>query len=145
LIGLSYPARNKGSNYGSIRKAKRVQAKRSSWAKHIDECLKAPMAKSPEEWMANPNRLDLPNVDMNKPKKETKSMNVDENRITISQFKDELIKAIKEHPEWKTASNELQEKLLHGIEHKPKKIQELRQSYINSGKPITEWLKNAFD
>ncbi len=45
-------------------------SKRSSWARHIDSCLKAPMAKSPEEWMNNPNRLDLPNVDTNKPKKE---------------------------------------------------------------------------
>jgi hypothetical protein len=63
-----------------MRRARRVQARRSSWAKHIDELLKAPIAKSPEEWMANPNRLDLPNVDTNKPKK-TKSCRVYESYL----------------------------------------------------------------
>lgn len=32
-------------------------------AKHIDERLKAPTAKSFEQWNAQPNRFDLPNVD----------------------------------------------------------------------------------
>jgi len=69
LIDLSYTERARGSYRSQIRRAKKVQAHRSAWAKHIDERLKAPMAKSPEKWMATPNRLDYPNVDTNKPKK----------------------------------------------------------------------------
>jgi hypothetical protein len=58
---LSYRGSKKG-NYG-IRKAKRIHARRSSMAKHIDERLKAPTAKSFEQWNEQPNRFDLPNVD----------------------------------------------------------------------------------
>jgi hypothetical protein len=36
-------------------------------ARHIDEHLKAPIANSFEQWHAQPNRYDLPNVD--RPKK----------------------------------------------------------------------------
>ena len=61
MIGLSYRGKSKG-NY-SVRKAKRIHAKRSPMAKHIDERLKAPTAKSFEQWNAQPNRFDLPNVD----------------------------------------------------------------------------------
>jgi hypothetical protein len=63
---LSYRESVKG-HYGSqIRRAKRVQARRSGWAKHIDERLKAPKAKNVDEWLSAPNRFDVPNVDTNK-------------------------------------------------------------------------------
>lgn len=66
---MSYNSKG-GHGYGNrIRRAKRVQAKRSSWAKHIDSMLKAPEAISVEQWLSAPNRFDLPNVDTNKPKK----------------------------------------------------------------------------
>jgi len=56
--------------YGSqIRKAKKVQARRSDHAKAIDQSLKAPTAKSVDEWLSAPNRFDLPNVDTNKARK----------------------------------------------------------------------------
>jgi len=70
---LSYREHRQGHGYGgTIRKAKRVQARRSSWAKHIDESLKAPKARSVDEWLSAPNRFDLPNVDTNKPKESEK-------------------------------------------------------------------------
>jgi hypothetical protein len=65
---VSYKGHSKG-NYG-IGKAKRIHARRSPMAKHIDERLKAPTAKSFEQWNAHPNRFDLPNVDT--PTKKTK-------------------------------------------------------------------------
>jgi hypothetical protein len=70
---LSYREhRTYGSYGGNIRRAKRVQAKRSDWAKHIDSSLKAPKARSVDEWLSAPNRFDLPKVDTNKPKKTEK-------------------------------------------------------------------------
>jgi hypothetical protein len=67
---LSYREHRQGHVYGgSIRRAKRVQAKRSDWAKHIDSNLKAPKARSVDEWLSVPTRFDLPNIDTNKPKK----------------------------------------------------------------------------
>ena len=66
---MSYNGRS-GSGYGNqIRRARRVQARRSDHAKAIDRHLKAPKARSVEEWLSAPNRFDLPTVDMNKPKK----------------------------------------------------------------------------
>jgi hypothetical protein len=66
---LSYRGRS-GNGYGNqIRRARRVQDRRSDHAKAIDTRLKAPKAKSVEEWLSAPNRFDLPTVDMNKPKK----------------------------------------------------------------------------
>jgi hypothetical protein len=65
---LSYNAKG-GRGYGGIRRAKRVQARRSDHAKAIDSQLKAPKARSVEQWLSAPNRFDLPNVDTNKPKK----------------------------------------------------------------------------
>lgn len=59
---MSYRGRS-GFGYGSIRKAQRVHAHRSKKAKRIDESLRAPIAKSPEQWMQQPNRFDLPDVD----------------------------------------------------------------------------------
>lgn len=64
---MSYRGKSK-SNYG-IRKAHRIHARRTPMAKHIDERLKAPTAKSFEQWNAPPNRFDLPNVDT--PKRKT--------------------------------------------------------------------------
>ena len=67
---MSYTERSRHSYGGTIRRAKRVQAKRSDWAKHIDSKLKAPKAKDVDQWLSAPNRFDLPNVDTNKPKKQ---------------------------------------------------------------------------
>ena len=71
---MSYTERSGHGYGGTIRRAKRVQSKRSSWAKHIDSKLKAPKARSVDEWLSAPNRFDLPNVDTDKPtkKRETK-------------------------------------------------------------------------
>jgi hypothetical protein len=67
---LSYSGKS-GHGYGNnVRRAKRVQARRSDWAKHIDSSLKAPKATSVDQWLSAPNRFDLPNVDTNKPKKQ---------------------------------------------------------------------------
>jgi hypothetical protein len=69
---LSYSAKS-GHGYGNlIKRARRVQARRSGHAKAIDRSLKAPKAKNVDEWLSAPNRFDLPNVDMNKPEKAEK-------------------------------------------------------------------------
>ena len=54
---MSYRGSRKGC-YGNFRKAQRFHAKRSKRAKLIDEGLRAPLAKSTEQWMAQPNRFD---------------------------------------------------------------------------------------
>jgi hypothetical protein len=65
---LSYNGK-RGSGYGNqIRRARRVQARRSDHAKAIDRSLKAPKARSVDQWLSAPNRFDLPNVDTNKRK-----------------------------------------------------------------------------
>ena len=76
---MSYNSKG-GHGYGGIRRAKRVQARRSLHAKAIDRNLKAPKARSVDQWLSAPNRFDLANVDTNKPKKqtETKSMRISE-------------------------------------------------------------------
>ena len=63
--------RNRGHGYGKnlLRRARSLQSKRSLHAKAIDSRLKAPKAKSVDEWLSAPNRFDLPNVDSNKRKK----------------------------------------------------------------------------
>jgi len=66
LTEFEYAERRGHCYGGTIRKAKRVQAKRSAWAKHIDSSLKAPKAKNVDQWLSAPNRFDLPNVDTNK-------------------------------------------------------------------------------
>jgi len=63
---LSY--REHPKNLYGVRKAQRIHARRSKRARHIDERLKAPMAKSFEQWNNQPNRFDLPNVDTPKNK-----------------------------------------------------------------------------
>jgi len=65
---LSYRGHSKGS-YG-IRRLQRFHARRSNRAKQIDESLRAPIAKTPEQWMQQPNRFDTPDVDT--PKQSTK-------------------------------------------------------------------------
>lgn len=59
---MSYRGKSKGC-YGNVRKLQRVHAKRSKRAKRIDESLRAPIAKTPEQWLAQPNRFDFPEVD----------------------------------------------------------------------------------
>lgn len=67
---MSYGTKS-GHGYGnSIRRARRVQSRRSYYAKHIDSSLKAPRARSVNQWLTAPNRFDLPTVDTNKPKRE---------------------------------------------------------------------------
>jgi hypothetical protein len=66
---LGYSPKSGHGYGGNNRKAKRVQAKRSDWAKHIDSKLKAPKAKNVDQWLSAPNRFDLPNVDTNKSRK----------------------------------------------------------------------------
>jgi hypothetical protein len=61
-IDMSY-RNNRGFGYGQIRRVQRVHARRSKRAKCIDESLRAPIAKTPEQWLAQPNRFDFPNVD----------------------------------------------------------------------------------
>jgi hypothetical protein len=69
IFQLSYEGK-RGSGYGSqIRYAGRVQARRSGHAKAIDRSLKAPKAKSVEQWLSAPKHYDVPTVDTNKPKK----------------------------------------------------------------------------
>ncbi len=73
---MSYNGK-RGSSYGNqLRRARRVQARRTPHAKAIDRSLKAPRAKNIEQWLSAPNRFDLPTVDENKPKIEAKSMGV---------------------------------------------------------------------
>jgi predicted HicB family RNase H-like nuclease len=42
---------------------RRVHAARSLHARKVDERLKAPIAKTPEQWKAQSNRFDLPDID----------------------------------------------------------------------------------
>ena len=68
---MSYGENRQGHGYsGTIRRAKRVQARRSDWIKHIDSKLKAPKAKDIDRWLSAPNRFDLPKVETNKPKQD---------------------------------------------------------------------------
>jgi hypothetical protein len=58
--------REKRHNLGYARPTKRLQqfhARRSSLARHIDEGLRAPISRTAEQWLAHPNRFDIPNVD----------------------------------------------------------------------------------
>ena len=89
---MSYRGNCKGS-YG-IKRLQRVHARRSSRAKKIDEALKAPIAKTPEQWLAQPNRFDIPEVDT--PKKsenkqeETASPAFEPSRISHREFMERL-------------------------------------------------------
>ena len=59
---MSYRGRHEGS-YGNIQRLRRFHAHRSFRAKKIDESLRAPIAKSSEQWLRQPNRFDIPDVD----------------------------------------------------------------------------------
>ena len=59
---MSYRGHREGC-YGNVQILQRVHAKRSSRTKRIDESLRAPLAKSDDEWLAQPNRFDIPDVD----------------------------------------------------------------------------------
>ena len=59
---MSYCGRSEGC-YGNKRRLQRIHARRSNRAKKIDESLRAPLAKSSEQWLKQPNRFDIPNVD----------------------------------------------------------------------------------
>ena len=69
---MSYRGSSK-ANYGNIRRLQRFHARRSPLARHIDEGLKAPIAKTPEQWLAKPNRFDIPEVDAPKKSEETQN------------------------------------------------------------------------
>jgi len=56
-------------------KAIMVHRKRSLIARHTDEALKAPVAKSFEEWRKHPDRYDLLSVDYPKKSKTEKDLN----------------------------------------------------------------------
>jgi hypothetical protein len=66
---MSYRGHSEGC-YGNVRRLQRVHAHRSSRAKKIDESLRAPLAKSDDEWLAHPNRFDVPDVDTPKKSEE---------------------------------------------------------------------------
>ena len=67
---MSYRTKS-GHGYGNnlLRRARKVQSRRSAHAKAIDQKLKAPKARSVTQWLSAPNRYDLPTVDTNKPQK----------------------------------------------------------------------------
>lgn len=87
---------NRTFGYGNIRKAQRFHARRNPRAKRIDEGLRAPTAKSFEQWNEQPNRFDLPNVDT--PKQSTKqednhqekTITFEPKPLTHSQFQQRL-------------------------------------------------------
>ena len=56
-------SRSPEGSYGNIRRLRRFHAHRSPRAKKIDESLRAPIAKTPEQWLKEPNRFDIPEVD----------------------------------------------------------------------------------
>lgn len=69
---MSYGTKT-GHGYGGLlRRARKVQARRSDHAKAIDSKLKAPKAKNTAQWLSAPNRFDLPTVDTNKKPKKIK-------------------------------------------------------------------------
>jgi hypothetical protein len=92
---LSYRGRSQGS-YGNIRKLQRVHARRSSRAKKTDESLRAPIAKTPEQWLRQPNRFDIPDVDTPKQsakqqeEKHQENVKFEPKSLTHSQIKQRL-------------------------------------------------------
>ena len=66
---MSYRGHSEGC-YGNVRRLQRVHSHRTSRAKRIDEALRAPLAKSDDEWLAEPNRFDVPDLDTPKHREE---------------------------------------------------------------------------
>lgn len=128
---MSYSAKS-GHGYGSIRRARRVQARRSNHAKAIDSQLKAPKAKNTEQWLSAPNRFDLPTVDTNKPQVKTK---VKSQRLPFTSAKTNdftrLIDKdfINNHPETQKAYKQILKKL--DIEEIPYTISKEKSIYVS--------------
>lgn len=88
---MSYRGRSKGSynqRSTSGRTISGVQFNRSSHAKAIDAALKAPFAKTDDQWMDNPSRYDWPNVDTPKPKEVSKP-DINDSRFDVKTSKAE--------------------------------------------------------
>ena len=66
---MSYRGHREGC-YRNVRRLQRVHSHRGSRAKRIDESLRAPLAKRSEQWLAQPDRFDVPNVDSPKHREE---------------------------------------------------------------------------
>lgn len=61
---LSYADRRSHNNYARpTRRVLNFHSHRSRHAKRIDEGLRAPFAKSESQWLQQPNRFDIPEVD----------------------------------------------------------------------------------
>jgi len=73
-----------------------VKLVRSAHAVNVDRALKAPVAKSTEQWYKQPNRYDLPGVDS--PEDKTKSLNISKANSKSEEEKmtEEKIKAVEE-------------------------------------------------
>jgi hypothetical protein len=54
--------RRRGFGYGRLRRIKQTHDRRSNRARCIDEGLGAPIAKTPEQWIQQSNRYDIPDV-----------------------------------------------------------------------------------
>ena len=76
--------------YGDIRRLQHVHARRSSRAREIDESLKAPFAKTPQQWLAHPNRFDVPNVDTPKSEEEITDRPLEPKPLSTNQFRERL-------------------------------------------------------
>lgn len=109
---MSYRGKRK-SSYG-LSRLKRVHAHRSERAKRVDESLRAPIAKTPEQWLRAPNRFDLPNVDTPKSKKKNKSCRLTDKEFGKKQDDfDRLVNKddLSDNPENKKAYNKILETL----------------------------------
>lgn len=60
---MGYKGRKHGSNYSVNRSVRSVQAARSLKAQNMDTRLRAPLAKTAEQWKNNPNHFDLNGID----------------------------------------------------------------------------------
>lgn len=106
---MSYRGKSQGSygNHRSGRSVAGVQNNRSFRAKITDAGLKAPIAKSIEQWMDAPNRFDLPEVDM--PKELVSSTNTPDNPNAVytetDKLKDKAVKPSDKKP-WEMAYSE---------------------------------------
>ncbi|MDD5240045.1 MAG: DUF3560 domain-containing protein [Candidatus Nanoarchaeia archaeon] len=164
---MGYPNRNKGSNYGKShvkrsfggRSVAEVQNARSLKAKLVDAGLKAPLAESPEQWMANPNRLDLPEVDA--PKEGPQLTKVSNSKPELKPEKSEILAIKATGPDGDSTvfknfeSNQEAEKIKRNLEaqpqtwakvetilEKPKKSVEGSSATYNKA---TGWMAISFD
>jgi hypothetical protein len=101
---LSYRGSKKGSygNHCSGRSVAGVQNNRSFRAKLVDAGLKAPLAKSAEQWMDAPNRFDLPEVDDPKeslPAKQVQELKADIKAEKVAKQEDSHEEIVESKPE----------------------------------------------